>query len=376
MGYLDLKILADKLRENGIHFWGETLDGLSRVCRIWEEQTRQIAQLPIFGGRLQRECRTTKWMSLFSNDTPCLKLFKEGIRLAGQVFEDFSATRFDSTQTRKFEDTSLPNATKGVYTNVMHAVRRIQTRMLIEGTIEQPNYPMKRTRTLLHDECLLKQKGGNFAYKKLLEEERKTQKMEVAPAYFTWKNSINHSLTPKEWHDALELINKHKFSPRARWNSVQIFFRTLWTPLKDFKSYGQDHMGYCQLCNAWPADTRHIVFDCTIAQKIWNCVMEILSKVFDKNISFNEHHILFHANIKDVLKSGVLIAAKSAIISMHNKKILAPVHNKVTAAFLRTHLLLLCDTYIRNAPDDDGWLMLRKTVHEKLDKNKRITEVR
>ena len=135
-------------------------------------------------------------------------------------------------------------------------------------------------------------------------------------------------------------------------------------------------MGYCQLCNAWPADTRHIVFDCTIAQKIWNCVMEILSKVYDKNISFNEHHVLFHANIKDVLKSGVLMAAKSAIISMHNKKILAPVHDRVTAAFLRTHLLLLCDTYIRNAPDDDGWLRLRKTVHGMLDKNKRITEVR
>ena len=170
--------------------------GLSKLSKIWEEQTKQIAQLPIFGGRLQQECRTAKWMSIFSHDTPCLRLFKEGIRLAGQVFADFSAIRFDSTQTRNFEDTNLPNATKGVYNNVMHTVRHLQTRMLIEGTIEKPNYPLKQTRTLLHEDCLLKQKGGNFVYRKLLEEERKTQKMEVAPAYFTWKNSINHSLTP------------------------------------------------------------------------------------------------------------------------------------------------------------------------------------
>ena len=100
--------------------------------------------------------------------------------------------------------------------------------------------------------------------------------------------------------------------------------------------------------------------------------MEIVSLVYDKNISFNEHHVLFHVNIKDELKSGALIAAKSAIICMHNKKLVAPIHDRVTAAFLRTQLILLCDTYIRNAPDDDGWLLLRKTVHEKLDKNKRI----
>ena len=190
--------------------------------------------------------------------------------------------------------------------------------------------------------------------------------MDVAPAFLTWRNTISHSISPKEWHDALELINKHKFSPRARWNCIQIFFRTYWTPLKEFKSYGEDHMGYCQLCNFWPTDTRHIMFDCTIAQKIWNCVMEILSVVYDKNISFTEHHILFHINIKDNLKSGALIAAKSAITNMHHKKLLAPVHDRVTAAFLRTQLLLLCDTYIRNSPEDDNWTMFRKTVHKKL----------
>ena len=93
--------------------------------------------------------------------------------------------------------------------------------------------------------------------------------------------------------------------------------------------------------------------------------MEIISLVYNKNI-FNEQHVLFHINIKikENLRSGVLMAAKSAITNMHHKKLLAPVHDRVTAAFLSTQLLLLCDTYILNGPEGDNWMMLRRTIQK------------
>ena len=375
MGHEDIRILAGKMEEDGHSFWATTLHGISRVAKIWEENTRQIAQLPIFGGRLKLSCRTTKWMSIFNTTTPCLNLFKHGIKMAGEVFADHTATRFDSTRTKEYAETNLPYTVKGVFTNVKHAVVRIQTRLLIEGTIIQPNYPMKKHRTLLHEECLQKSKGGKFVYKALLQDERNTHKIEIPPAFFTWKNSINHTMRSKDWRNSLELINKHKFSPRARWLSLQIFLRTYWTPQKQFQSYGEDDMGFCELCREWPADTRHIFFECHVAQKIWKCVNDIISEVYGNRTSFTEHHILFHMGLKenDILKSGTIMAAKSAINIMHHRQIMLPIHDRVIAAFLRTQLLLLTDTYLRNAPEDGKWMTLRTLVHKHLEAKKNKT---
>ena len=366
MGYNDLAMAGSTLCEHGHLFWGNFLTELGEIMKIWENNTKQLDLLPIFGGRLQATGKTTKWMSIFNNTTPCKEIFLQGITQPNKVFQEKGQLRYDPALVRDFAQLGIPNQLKGVHKNITRALQRILPQQITTGQIVQGNYPLAQAGTLLHVQCLQKKKGAQFIYKALLQARAEKQKIEVAPAYYTWRNTLGHDMTTKEWYKALEGVGKHRFSPRARWASIQIFLRTLWTPLKQYRSYGEETEGYCPSCNDWPADTQHLLYRCITAERAWEMVADILTLYQEKQFKINEQMILFHAGVKNTIISGTIMAAKAAILAIHRQVTSRQVHERVIAAFLRTQLILLADTYIRQRKEEWNWMALRGHSHRYL----------
>ena len=95
-------------------------------------------------------------------------------------------------------------------------------------------------------------------------------------------------------------------------------------------------------------------------------VADILTLYQEKQFKINEQMILFHAGVKNTIISGTIMAAKAAILAIHRQVTSRQVHERVIAAFLRTQLILLADTYIRQRKEEWNWMALRGHSHRYL----------
>jgi hypothetical protein len=83
-------------------------------------------------------------------------------------------------------------------------------------------------------------------------------------------------MTPEEWFKALDTIGKIYMSPRAKWNSRQIFFRTVWMPAKNRQASRDANTAECLNCFHHTADTLHIFVHCPVARRIWKKIEKIM----------------------------------------------------------------------------------------------------
>jgi hypothetical protein len=160
----------------------------------------------------------------------------------------------------------------------------------------------------------------------------------------------------------LDNISKIYMSPRAKWNCTQIFLRTIWTPLKDNKSYG--HSATCLNCSHHTADTMHIYVHCLAAWRVWSKIEKIL-KMLNKlgmRSTLSPQQILFHKGCNDHATIGLLMVAKYAITLLMRKVASNPINRRVIDAFMKSNTLQLCETNIFLHKDTSTWSHLKTTI--------------
>jgi hypothetical protein len=248
-----------------------------------------------------------------------------------------------------------------IYKNIINAVGRAYERIILIGNIINQSFPQTPMTTLLHYDCMKHEKGASFVYKQLINKKAMGSGLMVAPAYYTWTDKIQHFMSQDEWFSSLNNISKIYISPRAKWNTIQIFLRTIWTPAKDKSSFG--HSSKCLNCQHTEADTLHIFTVCAVARRVWNRIEQII-KVLNKwsHYTLTCQQILFHKNISDHTVIGLLVAGKYVITSIMRKVSSNPVHRRVIDAYIKASTLQLCDAYIALYKNMAIWLQLKSTI--------------
>jgi hypothetical protein len=151
-------------------------------------------------------------------------------------------------------------------------------------------------------------------------------------------------------------------SPRAKWNVIQIFFRTIWTLLKGAEVSNGQQSSQCQNCFHSPADTLHIYTQCSVANRIWHKVSEIIRVVKKRNQQWviTPCQILFHKNIRDdKVIIPLILAGKNAITNIARKVHSKPTNKWVVNAFLRTEIDLLCGVHMYLIEDTGIWCEIK-----------------
>jgi hypothetical protein len=152
-------------------------------------------------------------------------------------------------------------------------------------------------------------KGASFVYKQLINRRANTEGLMVAPAYFTWSNTINHGMSQNEWFCSLDNISKIYITKGKVELYTNIHEKNM-DATEGQKSYG--HSATCLNCSHHEADTMHIYVMCTVAHRVWNRIEKILRMLnkLDVRKSLTPQQILFHKGITDHVMIGLLIAGK------------------------------------------------------------------
>ena len=213
--------------------------------------------------------------------------------------------------------------------------------------------------------CMKHKKGSSFIYKELNAAKAKKKKFEQSPSYTTSKYDQGHTMTKKQWMMSMRKLSKIHCSPKARWQSFQIFFRTLWTPLKLYFSTDIMDHALCPGCNDhWPANTAHLIYDCPkLAKNIWNCTQSIMTEVRGRKYKISKFAALYYHRIDSYTDITVITAAKRAILRVtHEVAAGTRIHPKVAMACLRKELITTAQTNIKKEKDTLTWMDIERVT--------------
>ena len=164
---------------------------------------------------------------------------------------------------------------------------------------------------------------------------------------------------------AMKKLTKIHISPKARWQNLQIFLRTLWTPLKHYyKTDILDH-ALCPGCeDHWPANTSHLMYECDgLAKNVWNFTQDILTEVRGRRITISKFAALYFHHITSYTDFAVIAAAKRAILRVtYEVASNSAIHPKVAMACLRKEIVSTAQTNIKADRDTTTWMLIERTT--------------
>ena len=384
LGFRDLNRLGLKLKARDCHFWGENFTRYAGVVRAYEQKTANPMALPIFGGLLQRHATRggiSQTLSVFKKGLANAVLFKR-VRIVGDLFHPHPTipSRLDLNNT-KIGTEVFPDGWGNLSRNELRNVRKDFGNLVekvLSTIVTLPHVPRDVCQVIAVNEgcfsqsghelqmlCIKHKKGSSFVYKEIIKAKAKKKNYEASPSFQTSLNDQNHNISKEQWMAAMRKLMKIHCSPRTRWQNLQIFLRTLWTPLKTyFQSDILDH-ALCPGCSDhWPANTAHLIYECSgLARNIWNCTQEILSEVKGKKFTISKFDALYFQHITSYTDLAVIAAAKRAILRVTNEVTAsAPIHPKVAMACLRKEIVSTAQTNIKADRDTITWLSIERTT--------------
>ena len=217
----------------------------------------------------------------------------------------------------------------------------------------------------LQNMCIKHKKGSSFVYKELVAAKAKKKKFEQSPAYTTSKHDQGHTMTKGQWMMAMRKLSKIHCSPKARWQSFQIFYRTLWTPQKLYFSTDILDHALCPGCNDhWPANTAHLMYECPrLARNVWNCVQSIMTEVKGHKFKVSKFAALYYHRVEVYADITVITAAKRAILRViYDVAAGTRIHPKVAMACLRKELITTARTNIKKEKDTLTWMDIERVT--------------
>jgi hypothetical protein len=173
------------------------------------------------------------------------EIFKK-YKLTADLFNEKNAQRINLNHPKVALEEGLNRSIRHSFNTLVVAIQRALKPVNDPGFTKQGVYLLVNHGTSLYYTCTFEHiRGCSFIYKKLIDEKAKQRWIMMAPAYFTWTNKIQHGMCTNEWYNALEGIGKIHISPGAKWNSIQIFFHTIWTLLKSLDASGGELCDEC-----------------------------------------------------------------------------------------------------------------------------------
>ena len=380
LGHKDIAKLGRRLRSNECHFWGENLISFARVVKIFEEKTDNPTALPIFGGILQQiatRSGSSEVLTALSKNPVYTFIFHQ-FKTVGDLFQKVNNDRVDLGQPLHphiaFEGTDLGD--QQTRRKVYGGFKKV-TSLICKAIGDLPIYdhsciqvvcqsPFKEDHYALQYRCLKQMKGSSFVYRALIDDKATRLSLHTPKSYITSRKDQLHDISEVEWKLSLKRLSKIHCSPRARWQNIQVFLRTVWTPLKKFNDTGILDDACCPGCpDHWPANTAHLLYECSgLATNVWNFVSDLLEHVSGKPFNISKFKALYFHHVTNLVEFAVMASAKRAIIRVINA-VRFPIHPRVSMRFLVTEITGTANTNIHALRDTPIWLQIKEVVWHK-----------
>ena len=374
IGYKDMAKLGRLLSSRKCHFWGDNFLRYAKVVKLFEEQTDNPACLPIFGGLLQHtatKSTNSKVLTIFKSNPVYLFLFKH-FKVVGDLFHIYNNNRVSLEEAKtplealsdfEFED---PRIRRRVFTGFKNVTTLIKQALLALPDYDQScikivnQYPFSGRMHHLHNKCMSQPRGSSFVYKALINDKAIRQGLETPLAFITSQQDQNHGMTEEDWKRSLKRLSKIHCSTKTRWQNIQVFLRTIWTPMKQYFQTDILDDACCPGCaDHWPANTAHLIYECSgLATNIWNFVCGLMQEVNNKPFRLSKWAVIYFHRITSYVEFGVIASAKRAIIRVVNS-VNYPIHPKVAMRFLVTEINGTADTNICALRDTSQWQQIK-----------------
>ena len=386
LGYKDLNRLGVKLKTKNCHFWGENFTRYAEIVKIYESKTENPMALPIFGGLIQHHAtksRNSVRLTIFKKELINALIFKK-FRVVGDLFNPSALPGRLDTDHPISPPQAFPNDNNELDNKSLRQVRSAFQAIsdLVRGALTLlPHLDRDTCKVLpvrannfaqegheLQQMCLKHQKGSSFVYKELIKGKAKRSKFGPSPSYQTSRAEQGHTMTEAQWQANMGKLMKIHCSPRARWQNLQIFLRTVWTPMKQYLSTDNIEYGLCPGCSDhWPANSLHLLYECSgLAANIWNFTRDITSNALNKPFNLSKFQALYFQNITSLTEITIIACAKRAILRVtHEVSRASAIHPKVGIACLKKELINAARTNIKADRDAINWSAIEEAVKEK-----------
>ena len=86
----------------------------------------------------------------------------------------------------------------------------------------------------------------------------------------------------------LQGFSKIKVPPSIQWTSISVFLRTLWTNVKEARTVRNQASqapvtSTCSNCGLSPERTRHLLYQCPLAQQVWTYLIDEINELASIN---------------------------------------------------------------------------------------------
>ena len=128
------------------------------------------------------------------------------------------------------------------------------------------------------------------------------------------------NISSREFSKALARSGSNPLPPSVQWTSISVFLRTLWTNVKEARTVRNQASqapvtSTCSNCGLSPERTRHLLYQCPLAQQVWTYLIDEINELASMNnptqslIPLTSDLVLFNHtpnNLSDQLSTDLL----------------------------------------------------------------------
>ena len=236
-------------------FWSQVFSSISRIIQLSHKFDRVWSAIPILGCELSPEIDLNIG-SLSAKNPAALRLVQAGLCTVGQLFK---------VNDLGFNILILMNTSQVIF----------DSKSTIQSLVSK--YPS----------------GCSQATNLLLRAIRDQWDWGPFPrSYATYLNENMIQISPSQFSASFIRTRASLLPPAVQWSSYSILLRTMWTRVKEARTQ-RNHFrnppfdSSCSNCHGPPERTKHLIYDCRIAQHFWQVMINALNNIL--SISNPDH---------------------------------------------------------------------------------------
>ena len=300
-------------------FWSGVFATVGKIIQLSHTHDKEWAFIPILGNEFTPNNRD---ISSIQYENPAARnLYLAGCQVVGQLFHLNNLGRINPNRTKTYEVLEAE-----FHTHIPIHLRNSLT-MMIRNIKTKFRHNMQRTSQMFEKISTLqslvrsKKTGCSPATRLILQDMRKNWEWGPTPrSFFTYQTDGLIDITATEFSKSILQTRSNILAPSVQWTSIQIFLRTLWTNVKESgtpRNLARNNpiSPNCSNCGLLPEHTIHLMFECTLAQQIWNSV----TNEFNAAVTEDQHD----AQPVTLTRNTVLFNyIQSSLTPSHNKDLL------------------------------------------------------
>ena len=297
-------------------FWSGVFATIGKIIELSHTFDKEWALIPILGNEFTADNRDIS--SIQYSNPAARNLYLAGLQVIGQLFQHNHLGRVNPHNLKTYEtleaefNIEIPIHLRNSLTMM---IRNIKTKF---GNNMRTTGQMFEKISTLQSLVRSRKTGCSPATRLILQDMRKNWDWGPTPrSFFTYQTDGLIDITAKEFSKSLLSTRSNILSPPVQWTSIQIFLRTLWTNVKEAGTprnltRNNPISPNCSNCGQLPEHTIHLMFECTLAQRIWNTVT-------------NEFNSLLAEELHD---AQPITLTRNSVMFNHPQPYLTSAHNK------------------------------------------------